>query len=158
MPDVPPPGSTVGIDAHVTERRRRRRWVVLASLAVVSVLAVGLAVVAVVRTSGHQPTPEESFRSPMATTTSWFAAVNSCDRASIDAHLVPARRGNWTCTDPYTHLHCVPEGRAATTAAVRCTFDPQNDPRVGNTGDTFWSIYLVRTGNDHWLVSDWGQP
>ena len=69
-----------------------------------------------------------------------------------------AKRGSWTCIDPFTHLHCVPESLAVSTASVRCTFDPQNDPRVGNTGDTFWSVYLERSSSGRWLVTDWGQP
>lgn len=40
-----------------------------------------------------------------------------------------------------------------------CQSGPQgNDPRVGNTGDKFWSVYLERSNSGHWLVTDWGLP
>jgi hypothetical protein len=129
---------------------------VVASLSVVVLLAAAIA--ALEHADDHQPLPQVPVQSPTATTVSWFAALDACDLPLINAHLVPARRGTWSCIDPFTHLHCVPESRAGATAAVRCTFDPQNDPRVGNTGDTFWSVYLERTDSGRWLVSDWGQP
>jgi hypothetical protein len=76
----------------------------------------------------------------------------------INAHLSPSKRGSWTCIDPFTHVHCVSESQTPTKASVYCTFDPQNDPRVGNTGDTFWSVYLEHSDSGRWLVTDWGQP
>jgi hypothetical protein len=119
---------------------------------------LALAVAALVRADVHQPQPRVPIQNPVAATASWFEALDACNVPLINAHLAPARRGSWTCIDPFTHLHCVPESQAATTATVHCTFDPQNDPRVGNTGDTFWSVYLARSRSGRWLVTDWGQP
>jgi len=117
-----------------------------------------LAVMAIVHADSNQALPQVPVQAPVAATVSWFEAINACDLPSINARMAPAKRGIWTCIDPFTHVHCLPESQAASTAAVRCTFDPQNDPRVGNTGDSFWSIYLERSGPGHWLVTDWGQP
>ena len=117
-----------------------------------------LAIVAIVHTESNQALPQVPIQAPVAASVSWFTAINVCDIPSINARMTPAKRGTWTCIDPFTHVHCLPESQSASTAAVRCTFDPQNDPRVGNTGDTFWSVYLERSKSGHWLVTDWGQP
>ena len=137
-------------------RHRPRKWLIVASLSVLVVLA--LVVAALMHADASQPLPQVPVQPPVATTVSWFEALNACNMPLINAHMVPAKRGNWTCIDPFTHLHCLSESQAATTATVRCTFDPQNDPRVGNTGDTFWSVYLELSNSDRWLVADWGQP
>jgi hypothetical protein len=128
----------------------------VASLSVLVLLAIAFAVL--VHSGANQTVPQIPLQPPVAATASWFEALNSCNMPLIDAHMAPAKRGDWTCIDPFTHLHCVPESQAASTASVRCTFDPQNDPRVGNTGDTFWSVYLERSSSGRWLVTDWGQP
>ena len=144
-----------GTDARGSRHRPGNRL----GVALLSVLVLlALAVAALVHADAHQSLPQVPVQSPVAATASWFEALNACDTPLINAHFVSARRGSWTCIDPFTHLHCVPESRTATTATVRCTFDPQNDPRVGNTGDTFWSVYLQRSSSGRWLVADWGQP
>ena len=119
---------------------------------------LALAITALVHTESNRSLPQVPVEPPLAATVSWFEALNACNVPLINAHMTPAKRGGWTCIDPFTHLHCVPESQAASTASVRCTFDPQNDPRVGNTGDAFWSVYLERSSSGRWLVTDWGQP
>ena len=144
-------------DVNVRQNRHRPgKWLIVASLSVLVVLA--LAAAAFVHTDANRSLPQVSVQPPAVATASWFEALNTCNIPLIDAHMAPAKRGSWTCIDPFTHLHCVPESQAATTASVHCSFDPQNDPRVGNTGDTFWSVYLERSSADRWLVTDWGQP
>src|ERR1019366_5565164 len=156
MPDeLPSESHWTDVQAR-EDRHRSGKWLIVASLSVLVVLA--LAVAALIHTDANQPLPQVPVQPPVATTASWFGALNICNVPLINAHMVPAKRGNWTCIDPFTHLHCVSESQAATTATVRCTFDPQNDPRVGNTGDTFWSVYLELSSSGRWLVSDWGQP
>jgi hypothetical protein len=129
---------------------------IVASLSVLLLLALAIAVL--VHADANQSLPQAPIQPPVAATVSWFEALNACNMPMINAHMSLAKRGGWTCIDPFTHLLCVPESQAASTARVRCTFDPQNDPRVGNTGDTFWSVYLERSSSGRWLVTDWGQP
>ena len=156
MPDEQPSEShPLEVKARENRHRPGKRLIV-ASLSVLVVLA--LAIAALIHTAASESLPQVPIQPPVATTASWFEVLNACSMPLINAHMVPAKRGSWTCIDPFTHLHCVGESQAATTATVRCTFDPQNDPRVGNTGDTFWSVYLERTGSGRWLVTDWGQP
>ena len=139
-----------------SSRHRPGKWLIVASLSVVGLFA--LAVAALVHTDVHRSLPQAPIQPPVVATAAWFEALNTCNMPLINAHVVAAKRGGWTCIDPFTHVHCVPESQAAATATVRCTFDPQNDPRVGNTGDTFWSVYLELSSSGRWLVTDWGQP
>ena len=156
MPDEPPSASQWP-DAKPRENRRRPgRWLIVACLSVLVLLA--LAIAALVRTEASQALPQVPVQPPVAATVSWFDALNTCNMPLINAHMVPAKRGRWNCIDPFTHLHCVPDSQTGSPASVRCTFDPQNDPRVGNTGDTFWSVYLELSSSGRWLVTDWGQP
>src|SRR5664280_426880 len=156
MPDEPPSESRSPEAKPPENSHRPGSWFVVASLSVLVLLTLAIAVL--VHSDANQSLPQVPIQPPVAATVSWFEALNACNMQVINAHMSPAKRGGWTCIDPFTHLHCVPESQAASTASVRCTFDPQNDPRVGYTGDTFWSVYLERSSSDRWLVTDWGQP
>ncbi len=147
-----PHASTTNLALRPSKRPSKRPIVVVAFVVIVLFTALGVA------SSRHARIAQLPVQIPTATAASWFRALNACDQDAINAYFTPARRGTWTCIEPFTHVHCVPESRSTTSATVRCTFDPQNDPRVGNTGDTFWSVFLQRSHSQRWLVADWGQP
>lgn len=153
--DLPTESGSLRLSAR-PRRLRQQRWLIVASVPVVLLLAFAGGYL--ISTSSSQPLPKVPFQTPVEATASWFRALNACNVPLINAHFSPSKRGSWTCIDPFTHVHCVSGSQTPTKATVNCTFDPQNDPRVGNTGDTFWSIYLELSDSGRWLVTDWGQP
>lgn len=98
-------------------------------------------------------------QSPVATTLSWFAAVNAHDKALALAHFVPADRDmmEWSAWGPgFTHLQCSLRSGSATSADVHCTFDPIYDANAGMSGDSFWDVYLQREPGQPWLINNYG--
>jgi hypothetical protein len=110
------------------------------------------------------PVPESSsFATPLEATLSWFAAVNSKDRAAAVAHFVPADasmmdwgNGGTSTWATFTRLRCKPLSSGAASATVYCSFDESQSPSEGNP-DSFWTVWLTRQTDGHWLIDNYGQ-
>jgi hypothetical protein len=102
-------------------------------------------------------------QSPVATAESWFAAINARKQSLALAHFAPGeyQMMEWSSWGPhFRNVHCsllpaVPQ--TATSAVVRCTYDPINDPEAGMSNENFWDVYLQRTPPGHWLINNYGQ-
>jgi hypothetical protein len=94
------------------------------------------------------------------TTLSWFSAINSHNKQLALEHFVPADRGmmEWSFWGPpFTHLHCSLTSGNASNADVYCTFATINDPAVGMSNESFWSVSLRRVHAGPWLIDNYGQ-
>ena len=106
------------------------------------------------------PVPTIAIQSPVATTLSWFAAVNAHDKPLALAHYVAADRHmmEWSSWGPpFKHLRCSQRSGSATSAVVTCTFDEINDPTGGMSNTSFWDVYLQREPPGPWLINGYGQ-
>jgi hypothetical protein len=104
------------------------------------------------------PPPTIAIQSPVATTLSWFAAVNDQDMPLALAHFVPADREmmEWSSWGPpFVHLHCSLQSKVATNAVVYCTFKVINDFDMSNVST--WDVYLQREFSGRWLINNYGQ-
>lgn len=111
-------------------------------------------------TSLHGGLPSIAVQSPVATTLSWFAAVNANNKPLALAHFAAADRDQmeWSSWAPrFKHLRCSQESGSATSADVTCTFDEINDPDAGMSNTTFWDVYLQRVPPGPWLINGYGQ-
>jgi hypothetical protein len=136
---------------------RRRLWVI----ALVVVVVAGGSIAWAVSSSKGGPLPTISVQPPVATTLSWFSAVNSQDMPLALAHFVPADRGmmEWSqWGPPFNNLHCSLSSEVAKDAHVLCTFDKINDPETGMSNTSFWSVYLQQEPSGRWLINSYGQP
>jgi hypothetical protein len=100
-------------------------------------------------------------QSPVASTLSWFSAVNAHNGPLAFAHFAPADRNQMDWSQwgpPFTDLHCSQRSQAKATADVYCTFAPQNDPALGLSGDYYFSFGLERVPSGRWLITGYGQP
>lgn len=106
------------------------------------------------------PLPTIAIQSPVATTLSWFSAVNDQNLPLALAHFAPGARGQmqWSSWGPpFTHLHCSLESKATTNAQVYCTFADINDPDTGMSNVSNWAVYLQRESSGRWLINSYGQ-
>jgi hypothetical protein len=97
---------------------------------------------------------------PVATTLSWFAAVNAHKQSLALAHFVPAHRQmmEWSSwPPPFRHLQCTLMSGSATNSQVRCTFDEITDPSSGMSNTNFWDVSLQRHPPGPWLINNYGQ-
>jgi hypothetical protein len=136
-------------------RRSRRRWIV-ALIAIVGGSSIAVAVVA----SQRGPLPKIAVQRPVATTLSWFSAVNAQNKGLALAHFVPADREmmEWSSWGPpFTHLRCSLQSGSASAAVVSCTFADINDPDAGMSNVSSWSVYLQRESSGRWLINNYGQ-
>jgi hypothetical protein len=124
--------------------------------------AVGALVMAgLLASCGSGPLPHIASEPPVATTLSWFSAVNRHNMPLALAHFLPADRGQMEWSQwgpPFTHLHCSLSSGTAKDAHVYCTFDKINDPDTGMSNVSFWSVYLQRDSSGRWLINGYGQP
>ena len=131
-------------------RRQRTPLCVIASLCI----GVGLA------GCGTSASPPIAIQSPVATTLSWFQAVNDHNMPLAQEHFVAADRDmmNWSSWGPpFKDLHCRLESGTASSANVHCTFSPITDANSGLSGDSFWNVYLQREPSGRWLINNYGQ-
>ena len=134
-----------------------RMWMIALAILIVG----GLGAAWTVRSSsqgGRLPTI--AIQSPVATTLSWFSAVNDQNMPLALAHFAPSARGQmeWSSWGPpFTHLHCSLQSKAAANAHVYCTFADINDPDTGMSNISFWTVYLQRRSSGRWLINNYGQ-
>lgn len=106
------------------------------------------------------PPPPIAIQSPVATTLSWFKAVNAHNMPLAQEHFVRADRGmmDWASWGPaFTDLRCHLRSGHAKSANVYCSFSPITDADTGMSGDAFWDVYLQREPSGRWLINNYGQ-
>lgn len=109
---------------------------------------------------GSAPPPPIAIQSPVATTLSWFDALNAHNMAVAQEHFVRADRDmmDWSSWGPpFTDLHCHLQSGSVKSAIVYCSFSPITDADTGMSGDAFWDVYLQREPSGRWLINNYGQ-
>ncbi len=127
---------------------------------VLAFLAALVGVGVVLSGCGSAPPPPVAIQSPVATTLSWFNAVNSHDMATAQAHFAPGSHDqmDWSSWGPpFTDLRCHLQSGNDKSATVYCTFSPITDADTGMSGDAFWDVYLQREPSGRWLINNYGQ-
>lgn len=114
----------------------------------------------VIRSLEGGQAPVVAVQSPVATTLSWFASINAHDKPLAVAHFVPADRDmmewtNWGA--PFTGLQCSLMHRSTHRASVYCKFNVINDPNMGMSNVSFWTVALQREPTGRWLINNYGQ-
>jgi hypothetical protein len=142
--------------------RGRPRWSTLMGLAaLVVVIAGGSGALWASLTPGRSAhLPTIAVRSPVATTLSWFSAVNDQNKPLALAHFVPADRQmmEWSSLGPpFVRTRCSLHSASTRNAVVYCTFDDINDPGTGMSNVSFWNVYLQREPSGRWLINNYGQ-
>jgi hypothetical protein len=95
----------------------------------------------------------------VATTLSWFSAVDAQNKPLALAHFVPADRQmmEWSSWGPpFDHTGCSLQAAVAASAVVYCTFDDVNDAGTGMSNVSRWDVYLQRDRSG-WLINNYGQ-
>lgn len=106
------------------------------------------------------PPPPIAIQSPVATTLSWFQAVNEHNKPLALEHFVRADQGmmEWSSWGPpFSDLHCHLQSGDAKGANVYCSFATINDPDTGMSNTSFWNVYLQRQPSGRWLIDSYGQ-
>ena len=106
------------------------------------------------------PPPPTAVEGPVASTLSWFRALNAHDMPLAQEHFVRADRDmmQWSSWGPpFTHLRCHLQSGTADRANVYCSFSPITDAATGMSGDSFWTVYLQRESSGRWLIDNYGQ-
>ena len=106
------------------------------------------------------PVPTIAIQSPVATTLSWFSAINDQNKPLTLAHFVPADREmmEWSAWGPpFVRTRCSLRSGVATNTVVHCTFDDINDPGTGMSNVSYWDVYLQREHSGRWLINNYGQ-
>jgi hypothetical protein len=146
------------IEKAVTTRARVKGHLFLRIVTGVTLVA-GLSVaVWAIQTARDGDGPKITIQSPVATTLSWFAALNQHDKPLALAHFVVADRDmmEWSFWGPpFKDLHCSLTSATATRADVYCTFDDINSGAMSNVD--FWSVSLQRSSPGPWLINNYGQ-
>ena len=127
---------------------------VIACISALAAMGVGLAA------CGSSPPTPIAVQSPVATTLSWFRAVNAHDMPTAQAHFAPGSRDmmNWSqWGPPFTQLHCALQTASTTVAVVHCSFAPITDADTGMDNESFWNVYLQREPSGLWLINNYGQ-
>jgi hypothetical protein len=148
----------MSVDAESTSSTRVRGRSLL-KIATAVTLVAGVSVAAwAIQSSAHGRSSTIAIQSPVATTLSWFAALNEHNKPLALAHFVVADRDmmEWSFWEPPFHgLHCSLTSEGVNRANVYCTFDDINDNDMSNVD--FWSVSLQRSSNGPWLINNYGQ-
>jgi hypothetical protein len=122
--------------------------------AVAALVAVGIGLTG----CGSTPPPPIAIQPPVATTLSWFQAVNAHNMPVAQEHFVRTDRDmmNWTSWGPpFKDLHCRLSSATRSSADVYCTFATINSDDMSNV--SFWDVYLQRDQSGRWLINNYGQ-
>lgn len=142
-----------GLGAHVgfVGVRSPLRWIAIA----LTLFGVGLA-----GCGGSGPLPPVTAQPPVATTLSWFRAINSGNDPLALAHFAPGSRDQMEWSDfgsiSFTDVRCHVIGESASSSNVGCRFQVPNAP-PDMQGVTGWSVHLERTQSGPWLITTYGQ-
>ena len=104
---------------------------------------------------------------PLGTVNVWFRAINSGDEPGAKKLFAddPAQTG-WVSEAPHNAFRNVdchevtpPAGAQVNrrAASVHCTFVEAPGNWMGNP-DSFWTVGLVKSPGNRWLISTYGQP
>jgi hypothetical protein len=139
--------------------RTRVRSALLWKIATAVALVAGLSVaVWAWQSSRDGDSSTIAIQSPVATTVSWFAALNAHNKPLALAHFIFGDRDmmEWSFWGPpFKGLHCSQTSETATRADVYCTFDDVNDSDMSNVD--FWTVSLQRSLSGPWLINNYGQ-
>jgi hypothetical protein len=113
-------------------------------------------------TSGSGSASQGDTRTPVAATSTWFAAINAKDQSAVLALMTSTNgaEGAWRESPSgwptFTNLRCHALSEATNTATVECTFQESAATGAGNP-DSFWDVELVKQPSGGWLVDNYGQ-
>jgi hypothetical protein len=136
---------------------RSARFRIVALAMVVAAVAL---ITLLIRFHENEASPKIAIQPPVATTLSWFAAINAHDKPLAVAHFVPADRdmmewSNWG--EPFRDIHCSLMNSATSRASVYCKFNDINDANMGMSNVSFWTVSLQREPSGRWLINNYGQ-
>ena len=107
---------------------------------------------------GSAPPTPIAIQPPVATTLSWFQAVNAHNMPVAQEHFVPSDRDMmaWSSWEPpFKDLQCQLSSATTRRADVYCTFATINSDDMNNV--SFWNVYLQRDESGRWLMNSDGQ-
>ena len=132
-----------------------------------AVLALLTLLSACATTQSSAPIDAAQTSTPLETVNAWFRAINSNDeQGAMKLFAEDAAQTSWVSNAPhnaFTNVDChevMPPAGARVDhqgASVHCTFTEAPGDWMGNP-DSYWTVGLVRTPGNHWLITTYGQP